>query len=166
MKKCIMTILAMMLTSHVLFAPSKKIKINQQYTFMFKRATEKTALAIKHVESRGNYNIDGLSGEKGAYQFLDKTWNRLVEIYYPEIREKFFYKDTVIIDFSPYWQDLIVKLRIRDLYAKGYSIEQIAAIWNCGKPHGWENKIGVNKLGIKYNVPAYVNKIVEKYNSF
>jgi hypothetical protein len=166
MKKISVTILAILLINSITFCPpiQKTIKINPYYTFTFTRATEKTAMAIKHIESRGNYFVSGGSGEFGAYQIMPKTWDRLCRKYYNIIKQRYPECDTIIIDInSPDWQDLIVKLKIDELYTKGYQLENIAAIWNSGQPYGWENKIGINKKGQKYNVPEYIQKVKDQY---
>ena len=39
----------------------------------------KLAAAIKQVESGGNYDAKGASGESGAYQFMPATWKSWAE---------------------------------------------------------------------------------------
>jgi hypothetical protein len=106
---------------------------------------------FKHIESGGNYELPGASGEKGAYQILPDTWERLCRKHF----------DSVLVP-TPINQDLVVLTDARYRLEQGYSIEQIASLWNCGSPN-YIGKIGINKYGVPYNVPAYVNKFVNQF---
>lgn len=120
-----------------------------------KIAFEKKALciaeAIKSIESAGNYTISGLSGEYGAYQFMPKTWNRACLKYFG-----------TVLSMTPYNQDFVALTIIKDRLNKGYSPGQIASIWNCGSPN-YSGRKGVNRYGIRYDVPLYVEKFQKKY---
>jgi hypothetical protein len=113
----------------------------------------KIARAIRFVESSNNYHAVGKNGEYGAYQFTDIAWRKYCLLYF---------KDTLNIRI-PANQDSVAFRRISGLIDQ-YSPEQIAAIWNCGSP-SWENKVGINKDGVKYNVPYHVRKFLKQYNS-
>lgn len=121
MKKIIMTLTVIMLMFSNVLAPPPE-KENQLNNIIFSRATEKTALAIRYIESREYYYAKGLSGEIGAYQFMPQTWNFLSKKYYTIIKDIIssyslipYIKDTVIIDIdNPMYQDLIAKLRIQE----------------------------------------------------
>lgn len=101
------------------------------------------AEAIKTVESGGNYAAKGASGEYGAYQIMPGTWKEWAGDLEP----------------TPENQDKVAKKKLGEWIKKGMTAEQIAAKWNSGSEKGWEKKVGVNKLGVAYDVPAYVNKV-------
>lgn len=113
------------------------------------------ARAIKRTESGSGdtYNTRGKSGEYGAYQFMPKTWKGwageiLGNPNAPLTKEN---------------QNKVAYTKIKTWKDQGYTPKQIAAMWNSGQPD-WEGKVGVNKFGVKYNVPLYVNKVYAGYN--
>lgn len=108
---------------------------------------------FSYLETRGNYSLNGLSGEKGSYQILPTTWDFW--------NEKYFDKHLPI---TPENEKLMIHTVITDWLNHGLTIEQIAAKWNSGSHKGWKNKVGVNRFGVPYNVPQYVAKFVDKYN--
>ena len=122
-----------------------------------KRELEIQALlfVIREIESNQRYYVKGGSGEYGAYQFTLKTWD-----YYCE---KFFGERLNIR--IPENQDKVAKAKVEYYLEQGYTLEMIFALWNSGSPYGWENKKGVNRWGVLYNVPNYVSKAKELYNS-
>lgn len=108
---------------------------------------------IKHFESRGNYHKVGESGEYGAYQYMPKTWNKLSKIYFGKI-----------LSMTPRNQDTVTFITIQAYVINGYSVKQIASLWNCGSPD-YKDKIGINPWGVKYNVPEYVEHFYKYYCS-
>lgn len=150
MKKTVIVLL--MLISIPLFAPVhnelyyeiKKVDIN---ALMREREIDRILTAIKIIESGGDYEAVGQSFEIGAYQFSPSTFE-----YYSI---KFF--GEVLDISSPKNQDIVAREKIRWLLDKGWDIESIASFWNCGSPE-WEGKVGVNKHGVAYDVPSYVEK--------
>jgi len=110
------------------------------------------AETIKQIESGGNYEAQGGSGEFGAYQFMPGTWLEWSRQYN---------KDTngIIsgLEMTPENQDKVASWKIQNLLNEGYSPEQVASTWNSGSPD-WEGKVGVNEAGVKYDVPGYVEK--------
>jgi hypothetical protein len=108
---------------------------------------------FSHQESRGNYNAIGGSGDLGKYQILPTTWKNWSKMY--------FGKQLIM---SPENQDLMIETVITDWVDKGLTVAQIAAKWNSGSHVGWQKKIGINKFGVPYNVPQYVNNFVNHYN--
>lgn len=119
-------------------------------------ATAKSiANAIKQVESGGNYNASGASGENGAYQFMPATW----ESWSREYAKSALGVNTPL-SMSKANQDFVAEFKIQQWLDQGLTPQQIAAKWNSGSEVGWENKIGVNKQGVAYNVPNYVNKFI------
>lgn len=106
--------------------------------------------AFKIAESNGNYRAVGLSGEYGAYQFLPDTW-------------KMYCRKTIGQNLDiliPANQDKIARHKVLQLIQAGYTDEEIASIWNCGSSR-YKNRVGINKYGVKYDVPAYVVKIIK-----
>ena len=115
---------------------------------------DQIAEAIKQVESGGNYNAKGGSGESGAYQFMPGTWASWSADYSNQVLHK-----SGVLPMTPENQDAVAKWKIQTWLSQGLTPQQIAAKWNSGSEIGWENKIGVNSKGVSYNVPAYVNKV-------
>ena len=162
MKKC--ATLIMFLISLQLFAPNERIDIkfeqskfievqlNNRALINTTKEVIKIASIIKKHESDNNYQAIGASGEYGAYQFMYMTWEQYCY--------KFLGKVVLQTEIN---QDIIAFAKINDLLMEGYSSEQIASIWNSGKPE-YENKIGYNKMNVYYNVPAYVEKFMNEYN--
>jgi hypothetical protein len=106
---------------------------------------DRMADAIRQVESGGDYEARGASGEYGAYQIMPATW-------------KGWAGD---LEQTPENQDKVVREKIGEWIKAGLTYEQIAAKWNSGSEKGWKNKKGVNKKGVPYDVPAYVNKVLD-----
>lgn len=113
------------------------------------------AETLKKIESNKDYNAIGASDEFGAYQIQKETWKYWCK--------KHFDADT-IMKMTPENQDKMAYIVIESLVDKGYSPKQIASIWNCNSPK-WEGKIGINRYGVKYNVPLYVEKFSKVYNN-
>lgn len=113
---------------------------------------DQIASAIKQIESGGNYNASGGSGENGAYQFMPATWKSWSSQYNQEVNGV-----NGALEMTPEKQDAVAKWKIQGWLNQGYSPQQIASMWNSGKPD-WEGKVGTNKYGVKYDVPGYVNK--------
>lgn len=114
---------------------------------------ERILSTIRFVESRNNYFIKGGSTEFGAYQFTSATWKRNCDL--------LFGKQLDITD--PENQDLIARLKIENLLKRNLTIKEIASVWNCGK-RTYEGKRGVNKYGVKYDVPKYVKNFMKIYS--
>ena len=117
---------------------------------------------IKEIESNGDYNAKGSSGEYGAYQFMPDTWNSWLQEYIQS--SKINISDLGVImsnakfgAITPELQDAVATWKIQQLLNKGNTPEQIASIWNSGSPD-WKGKVGINKQGISYNTPAYVER--------
>jgi hypothetical protein len=111
-------------------------------------SASKIADAIKRVESQGNYNARGASGEFGAYQFMPSTWKQWAGEFLgnPNAQP------------TPQNQDFVAQSKINSLVKQGYNPEQIALIWNGGTP---KRKAGVNKYGVKYDSGAYADKVIK-----
>lgn len=108
---------------------------------------------IKQVESGGNYNAVGKSGEFGAYQFMPST--------YAAAAQKFGVDPT---DTSRAAQNKVAYFQLKAFKDKGYTPEQAAAAWNGGEgivQNGtWQNNVGTNDKGVAFNTPDYVQKVI------
>ena len=82
-------------------------------------------------------------------QFLPSTWRLWSHDVYGEVREQ-----------TPTRERYVAYRKIEKWLEEGYNAHQIAAIWNSGSPYNWENKRGVNKHGVAYDVPKYVKMVV------
>lgn len=111
------------------------------------------AKAIRLTESGDKEDAKGASGEFGLYQFMPKTWASTTQKYNLDPNDK-----------SRQNQNKAAYLQIKELKDQGYKPSQIAAFWNSGKTEGWENNVGVNEYGVKYDTPSYVRKVGEAYN--
>ena len=116
--------------------------------------------AISKVESGGNINAVGASGEGGSYQFLPSTWNESAKKYginVPLEQATAGQQNAVAYNIVKEWKD------------KGYNVTQIASMWNAGsgRPNAFkENWRGVNDKGVAYDTPAYVAKVAQEYVNF
>jgi len=115
---------------------------------------EQLANAIKKTESGGNYGAVGASGEHGAYQYMPGTWNQYSSDYAKGTGAK------GKIEMTPANQDAVTQYKIKKWQEQGLSNEDIAAKWNAGENKNWRTNIGVNKKGVPYNTPAYVDKVM------
>jgi len=112
----------------------------------------KLAMAIAKVESGGNYQAKGGSGESGAFQFMPSTWKGWAKQYLGDANAPLTKAN----------QNQVAVKRVSDLLDKGYDERQVALSWNAGSPV--EVK-GVNKYGVKYDSGAYANKVISQYNN-
>lgn len=109
----------------------------------------KIVRAIREVESGGNYNAKGKSGEFGAYQFMPSSWKQWAGEFLGDQNAP----------MSKENQNQVAYKKIESLAKAGHSPDQIVSIWNSGQPK-YEGKVGVNKYGVAYDVPAYVRKVM------
>lgn len=105
--------------------------------------------AIVTVESGGNCDARGKSGESGCMQWLDSTWRKWSKDVYGYVQE-----------MTPSRERYVAYRKIETWLNDGYSAKEVAAIWNSGSPVGWKNKRGINAHGVAYDVPLYVSKVV------
>lgn len=114
------------------------------------------AKAIRSTETslQGDFTAHGKSGEYGAYQFTQPTWDAVAT----KIGIKTPYNQA-----SPQEQNAVAYSYIKDLKDKGNNVGQIASIWNSGKSDPNATGTGVNKMGATYDVPGYVNKVYKTY---
>lgn len=163
MKRVILKGVVLLLLSMIVYgvyAPNLRDEFKaKRDNFLLTQFLEKQKLEIritrltsvfKIVESSNRYHVIGQNGEYGAYQFSEDTWAYYCRVFFGRI-----------LDITtPSNQDLVARAKIEHLIKKGYSDAQIASIWNCGSSN-WEGKVGVNSAGVKYDVPAYVNKFLK-----
>lgn len=107
----------------------------------------KLMYAIREVESGNNYEMRGSSTEYGAYQFTRATWRMYSYLYFDRL-----------LPMTKEYQDSVAYLKVKNLVYAGFSDLEIASIWNCGKPD-WRGRKGVNRHGVRYDVPNHVRKI-------
>lgn len=110
------------------------------------------ANAIKTVESGGNYNARGASGEVGAYQFMPSVWKQWAKEFLGDANAQ----------PTPQNQDKVAQAKIESLLQQGKTPEQIALIWNAGTA---VRRSGVNKYGVKYDSGAYADKVIKQLMS-
>lgn len=120
--------------------------------------------AIRQVESGGNFQATGKSGEYGAYQFTPDTWNNL--------SQKYIGKKIPLQQATPEQQNQAAYSQIAEWKKAGYNVGQIASMWNAGQgePDAYTGtfsngkpSIGVNKFGVKYSVPDYAKSVATAY---
>jgi hypothetical protein len=107
--------------------------------------------AIKSIESGGDYNAQGASGEFGAYQFMPDTWASWSKEVFGEP-----------VQPTPENQDRVARAKIQEWVKQGYDPRQVASLWNSGKPD-WSGNKGVNDQGVEYDTPAYVQKFEQEF---
>lgn len=114
--------------------------------------------AIRQQESGGNYNAVGDNGtSQGAYQWQPGN----------------FAKDATQFglnpnDFSPVNQDKVAYAQINAYKQAGYSPDQIASLWNSGKPDATGN-VGVTEINgkpVNYDTPKYVQGVMNYFNQY
>ena len=64
---------------------------------------------------------------------------------------------------TPENQDAVAQFKIKQMLARRYSPEQAAALWNTGSHPDWAGRVGVNKWGVRYDVPHHVEKFRREY---
>ena len=124
------------------------------------------AKAIRKQESGGNYTLPGASGEYGAYQFTNDTWNGEAPKYGINVPLK---------EATPEQQNAVAYNQIKAWKDAGKDVTQIASMWNAGEgePDAYTGKfstgkpsIGTNNFGFKYDVPSYVKAVTNNYLQF
>ncbi len=113
--------------------------------------------AIIQHESGGNPTIKGASKEYGLAQWIEPTWNAEAKKYLGYVPK------WGSNEMTPEIQKAVLASKVAEKKNAGLNPAQIAAEHNSGSPVGWENKVGVNKYGVKYDVPSYVKKVTDLY---
>jgi len=130
-------------------------KGNLVYDFSSATAQD-IANAMKAVESGGDYNVKGTSGENGAYQFMPDTWAAWSSAYANEVLKK----STKGLSMTPENQDAVAIWKVQKLLDAGYSAQDIAAIWNSGAVRKNEKGQYTNSKG-ELNVQEHVDKVLK-----
>jgi len=122
--------------------------------------------AIRSTETSGvrdPWNAKGKSGEWGAYQFTENTWNKLKQKY------------GLTGDWgsaSQQEQNQAAYRQIKEWKDAGYNVGQVASMWNAGEgePNAYTGTFsngqpskGKNKYGVDYDVPAYASGVAKAY---
>lgn len=112
------------------------------------------ARSIKRVENPGgDPNQKGGSGEWGDYQYTKATWDADTKKYGLNYQFGTATREQ---------QNEVAYKKFSDLKKQGYTPAQIASIHNSGKPE-WQGNVGVNKFGVKYDTPKYVDSVMKAY---
>lgn len=113
--------------------------------------------AIRHVESKDNFQAQGKSGEYGAYQFTNPTWDATSNKYGVHVP---------LQQATPEQQNEVAYKQIKEWKDKGHNIGEIASMWNAGvgRPDAYlENNVGTNKYGVHYDTPTYAKNVATTY---
>lgn len=118
------------------------------------------AKAIRQTESGGNFTAKGKSGEYGAYQFTEPTWNATAAKYGVNVP---------LAQATPEQQNEVAYKQVKEWKDQGNNVGQIASMWNAGEAHKDAyldtSYQGVNKAGAQYNVPAYAKSVATAYQT-
>lgn len=118
------------------------------------------AKAIRQTETGGNFSAVGKSGEYGAYQFTEPTWNATAQKYGVNVPLK---------QSTPEQQNEVAYKQIKEWKDAGNNVGQIASMWNAGEQHKDAyldtSYKGVNHAGARYDVPAYAKSVASAYQT-
>ena len=116
------------------------------------------AKAIRQTESGGDFKARGKSGEYGAYQFTEPTWNTYAQKHGVK---------APLQQATPEQQNEVAYKQIKEWKDGGYNPGQIASMWNSGKPDAYLDPTykGVNKQGAKFDVPTYAKSVATAYHT-
>lgn len=114
------------------------------------------AKAIRQKESNGDYNAIGDNGTShGAYQWQPGNFAKDAQQFGLDPN-----------DFSPVNQDKVAYAQINAYKQAGYTPDQIASLWNSGKPDATGN-VGVKNINgkpVSYDTPKYVADVMSYFN--
>ena len=117
------------------------------------------AKAIRQHESGNRAVLPGEGSAVGGasrYQYTHGTWKSVAGKYLGDPNAPLTLEN----------ENKATYLRIKEWKDKGYNPAQIASMWNAGegRPDAYkQNWRGINKWGVKYDTPAYVNKVYATY---
>ncbi len=109
----------------------------------------KMTMAIIKEESGGNCNAKGLSGEKGCAQWLSSTWKNYTKKYFA----------TTTMPLTKENEIKVLTAHNEHLLNQGYPLRLLPVAHNAGSPTAHCGK-GTNRWGVKYDCPAYVQKVL------
>jgi hypothetical protein len=110
------------------------------------------ARAIRQRESGGDFTARGKSGEYGAFQMTKGFWTGRAQKYLGNPNAP----------LTPQNQNKVAYSQIKEWKDQGYKPDQIASMWNSGKPN-YQGNVGVNKFGVQYDTPSYVRGVQQEY---
>jgi hypothetical protein len=99
------------------------------------------------VESGGNFNARGASGEKGRAQFLEATF----EMWSRDVAGK-------VLPFTEANEYYVAVMKVDGWLKTGYTESQIAQIWNTGRPGPCIR--GINRHNVAYDSCAYERAVL------
>lgn len=120
--------------------------------------------ALAYTENGGKLDINnpsaGKTGEmKSIFQFEPATWKAYAKQASGDEN----------LPMTPENESLVTYSKVHDWLNKGYTVPQIASMWNAGpgeheaysgKFSDGSSSVGVNKkYGVKYDVPGYAKKV-------
>lgn len=130
-----------------------------------------TALSLwRSIKSAEGGSYDNTSGDNGTSAGVGQWNNGKIALKKGEIPANFksgasqFGLDPN--DFSEVNQDHVGYSQVEKDLKDGLSQSSIAAKWNSGLTHGWENHVGdttINGKTVHYDTPAYVAKVQKAY---
>lgn len=116
--------------------------------------------AIFQRESGGDFNAVGDAGTShGAGQWQPGTWKAQAKDVLGDENAQ----------MTPANQKAVIQVSIAKDKAAGLNPAQIAAKWNSGRTHDWENHVGtttINGQQIHYDTPKYVKDVTELYQQY
>jgi uncharacterized protein YoxC len=117
------------------------------------------AKSLRQVESGGNFQAKGKSGEYGAYQFMPDTWNNA---------SSKFGVNTPLEKATPDQQNEVAYKQLEEWKQQhpDWNIGNFASAWNAGPgaPNAYmEKHSGTNSQGVSYDTPGYAKQVAETY---
>ena len=108
--------------------------------------------SIRQVESGDDPNAKGKSGEFGIGQWMPGNFESAAKSFGLDPNDK-----------SQTAQEHVLYEQIKGQLDQGHSQSEVASWWNSGKYDPTGN-VGVNKQGVAYDTPAYVEKVKQAYS--
>lgn len=99
------------------------------------------------VETGGNCNARGASGEGGCFQFMPGTWSYWSQKVFGYVERQ-----------TPANEEYVALHKIQAHLNEGYGEKEIALIWNQGNASPC--KAGTNSYGVVYDSCSYVQKVL------
>lgn len=99
------------------------------------------------METGGNCNARGKSGEGGCYQFMPSTWAHWSKQVFGYVEKQ-----------TPINEEYVALHKIQHHLNQGYDEGEIALIWNQG--HAGQCKAGTNSKGVDFNSCDYQKKVL------
>lgn len=122
------------------------------------------ARAIKENEGGMDVSKKGASGEMGEYQWMPATWDE---------QSKAAGVNVPLDQANNAQQNEVAYKTISRWKQDGYTPAQIASLWNSNDANAYmgsfangDPSIGTNSSGVSYDVPSYVQKVVQSYQKF